>query len=103
MPEDTSDDGNIVIEPTSVELYGTDGRVYHTAAGSVFATDGLKDGTLSAEPPQQPAEEVTDGGTEVPAVGDGPKPGNSDGGEGSGDGEADSGGSRRGSRRSGSA
>lgn len=100
MPEDTS--GDDVIEPTTVELYGTDGRTYHTAAGSVFATDGLRDGTLTAEPPKQP-EEVTDGGTEVPAGGDGPKPGDSNGSEGSGDGKTDSGGARRGGGRSGTA
>jgi hypothetical protein len=101
MPEDTSDD--IVIEPTTVELYDRDGRVYHTAAGSEFATDGLRNGTLSTEPPKQPSEEVATGGADVSTGGDGGKSGDSDGGEGSGDGETDSGGTGRRGRRSGTA
>ncbi|HEY3557396.1 MAG TPA: hypothetical protein VGL05_08030 [Kribbella sp.] len=101
MPEDNS--GDLVIEPTTVELYGTDGRTYHTAAGSKFAVDGLKNGTLTVDQPKQPEEEVAAGGAEVPAAGDGPKSGNADGSEGPGDGKADSGGSGRRGGRSGTA
>ncbi|WP_409186488.1 hypothetical protein F9C11_20555 [Amycolatopsis sp. VS8301801F10] len=87
--------GDIVIEPTTVELYGTDGRQYYTAAGSVFAENGLADGTLTAEPPAQgddvpessgQDEEATSNAPEVPAAGDAPKSGNRSGNRGSGDG-----------------
>jgi hypothetical protein len=101
MSEDSS--GDVVIEPTTVELYGADGRVHHTAAGSKFATDGLKDGSLSATPPGQPQEEVSTGGTDVSTGGDGSESGGTDGGEGSGNGETDSGGTGSRRRRSGTA
>ncbi|UKD55151.1 hypothetical protein L3Q65_46115 [Amycolatopsis sp. FU40] len=82
-----------LIEPTTVELYGTDGRIYHTAAGSEFAENGLKDGTLTAEPPAQadttePAqgEEATPNAPEVPPAGDAAKSGKRSGNRGPGDG-----------------
>lgn len=80
-----SDD--IVIEPTTVELYGSDGRTYYTAAGSVFAEHGLADGTLSTQPPPAPAEEAIESGPEVPPAGDAAKPGKRSGNGGSGDGD----------------
>ncbi|WP_116206230.1 hypothetical protein [Amycolatopsis circi] len=83
---DDSNTGDIVIEPTTVELYDTDGRQYFTAAGSVFAENGLKDGTLTAEPPAQ-GEEANPSGPEVPPAGDPSKSGKRSRNSGSGDGD----------------
>jgi hypothetical protein len=82
MADETN--GDVEIKPTTSELYGTDGRTYYTAAGSEFATNGLRDGTLSEQPPAQDDEEVP-GGTEVRPGGDGPEPGAGGTDDGSGD------------------
>ncbi|MEV6897453.1 hypothetical protein [Amycolatopsis sp. NPDC051372] len=88
MADETS--GDVEIKPTTSELYGTDGRTYYTAAGSEFAVNGLRDGTLSERPTAQDGEEVAPGGAEVRPGGDGTEPGSGSTDDGSGDGAPDS-------------
>jgi hypothetical protein len=89
MADETSN-GDVEIKPTTSELYGADGRTYYTAAGSEFAVNGLRDGTLSEQPPAQDGEEVAPGGAEVRPGGVGTEPGTGSTDDGSSDGASDS-------------